>query len=370
MRVIHFIPSISEGGAPLGVLELARRQAELGADIGVVVLDEQTSPVAEQFSSMSIAFLNQHYQFGDHRSINNCVESLQGYLRKHNPDILHAHLWPATFISAKARTSGSSARVVSHIRDTPAWLNSFAPRNLLKRFWFRIALNGAKVRFIAVSQEANWFARKGLGIHAGRIATVINAIDPRRFAKTATRRDFSTFSIGIIGRLAPEKGHIDFLRAMRMLRATSPLAVTIVGTGSQRSRLVEFVKANELGQQVRFIDSVDDMGDFLQKQDLLVMPSRGAEGLPRVVMEAMWCGTPVLATDTSGVTDIIKHDDDGIVVRNGDLKGMAREIDRLIAFPDKRRAIGECGKQRARQLFVLDRMISEVNAQYELAIQL
>jgi glycosyltransferase involved in cell wall biosynthesis len=369
MKVVHFLPSIAEGGAPMGAMELAQRQLELGTDVHVIVLDRKTAPLDARFSDLPVQFLEQHYQFGHRRSVDRCVSCLLERLNELNPEILHCHLWPATLISAKAKLAGATPQVIAHIRDTPSWLNSISPRNLIKRYCFRRETNAAHVRFIAVSSEANAYSARGLRISQDRIATVVNAIDPRRFESATTHGASTTFNIGVVGRLSLEKGHADFLQSVLLMPRKDSISITIVGTGSQRSRLVEFAKSNQMEKYVHFVDSVTNMGAFLSAQNLVVMPSRGAEGLPRIVMEAMWCGTPVLATHTSGVADAIQHNQNGIIVKQGDLRSMAREMDRLMHCATDCRALGEMARQSARELFDIDRMIKEISAQYTLVLR-
>lgn len=123
--------------------------------------------------------------------------------------------------------------------------------------------------------------------------------------------------IGFVGRLSNEKGIINFIESMpAILKKDSEIKFLIIGDGILRSRVLELLNDLNLSKNVKVINEVSfkDIPSYLNELKLLVLPSY-TEGLPNVVIEAMACKTPVLATSVGAVPDIIKDGENGFIIR-------------------------------------------------------
>jgi glycosyltransferase involved in cell wall biosynthesis len=128
-----------------------------------------------------------------------------------------------------------------------------------------------------------------------------------------------------VGRLIRNKGIADLLLAMKQLPGAEAL---IVGDGPDRARLESL--AGEM--PVTFVGQVPPSAvvDYLQQARLLVLPSHLGDGLPNVILEAMACGVPVVATRTAGIPDLVRHKETGFLFEPGDIQQMVSYIDRLL----------------------------------------
>jgi glycogen(starch) synthase len=81
---------------------------------------------------------------------------------------------------------------------------------------------------------------------------------------------------------------------------------------------------------------------YLQQARLLVMPSYRGDGLPNVILEAMACGVPVVATDTAGIPDCVRDGETGLLFHPGDVEQMATHIDRVFTDNGLWRQLGTC----------------------------
>jgi len=99
-----------------------------------------------------------------------------------------------------------------------------------------------------------------------------------------------------------------------------------------------------------------------------VLPSH-REGMPRSIIEAMWSGLPVVATDIRGTREEVIDGETGLLVPVGDVPALAAALQRLVDDPDTRETMGANGLARARELFNEDHVIARELELLELATQ-
>ena len=130
----------------------------------------------------------------------------------------------------------------------------------------------------------------------------------------APRVPGDTFRIGMIGRIAPQKGQAEFVRAARGLRGCrfAICGAPLFGDASY----LEEVRALAEGLPIEFLDWQPDAGAVLSQLDLLVAPSTVPEAAPRVILEAFSAGVPVLASATGGIPELIEHNRTGFLIES------------------------------------------------------
>lgn len=107
----------------------------------------------------------------------------------------------------------------------------------------------------------------------------------------------------------------------------------------------------------------DDMPEVLSQAHVVCLPSY-REGLPKVLLEAMACGRPIVTTDAPGCREAVRHEDNGLLVPVKDAAALAEAIQRLIEDPALRRRLGARGRERAVAEFSQERVIDETLALY------
>jgi glycosyltransferase involved in cell wall biosynthesis len=160
-------------------------------------------------------------------------------------------------------------------------------------------------------------------------------IDINRFSIAVP---FSTrpLRIGFIGRFSAEKGIRNFITALPEIFKDSPdLHVLIGGDGSLKDQIVKTLEDQGLTSRVELTDwiSHEELPLYLNNLRLLVIPSY-TEGLPNIMLEAMACGTPVLATPIGAVPDIIKDGETGFFMEDNTPECIARNIIRALHDPN------------------------------------
>jgi glycosyltransferase involved in cell wall biosynthesis len=147
-------------------------------------------------------------------------------------------------------------------------------------------------------------------------------------------REFSVdrrWRIGLVGRISPQKGQIEFLEAAKVLALEFP-SVRFVICGAPLFGADEYfdrVKSLAAGLPVEFLGWREDVASVLAGFDLLVMPSK-EEGTPLVLLEAFSAGVPVIAFPAGGIGEVVSDRKTGFLVPEASAKGMAAQIRELL----------------------------------------
>ena len=196
---------------------------------------------------------------------------------------------------------------------------------------------------------------------------VLNGISFDLFStNTGNLRSASGFVIGCAGRLSPEKGQVLLLDAFFNVHERMPTStLRFCGSGSQQSLLRQMAETRGIADAVHFDGQVSDIDRWYRRLDALVVPSLGAEGLPRVIMEAMYCGIPIIAADTAGSRESVIDGVTGFVIPVGNSQAIFRKLEELAGNMDLRRQMGAEASRVAADRFSLERVTREVSALYE-----
>jgi len=164
--------------------------------------------------------------------------------------------------------------------------------------------------------------------------------------------------IGYIGRLNEEKGVQHFAQALPIiLDDRQNLRALIGGDGPLKETIVASLKEGGVTSRVGLPGwiSRDDLPGYLNQIQLLILPSY-TEGLPNVMLEAMACGTPVLATPVGAIPDIIIDGKTGFIMENNSPECIAENVIRALNSPDLER-IAEDGRRFVVENFTFERTV-------------
>ena len=142
--------------------------------------------------------------------------------------------------------------------------------------------------------------------------------------------------IGYIGRLSEEKGILSFMEAIpKALEREDSVEILIGGDGQLRGKVERYLNEQNLNNKVKFVGWIphDELPKYLNELKLLVLPSY-TEGLPNIMLEAMACGTPVLATPVGAVPDVIKDGETGFIMEDNLPETIAQGISRALNCPN------------------------------------
>ena len=175
-----------------------------------------------------------------------------------------------------------------------------------------------------------------LGLDANRIHVVPNGVDVTRFRpldQQSCRRQLGLppdrRRIVFIGHLVPVKGLDVLLEALK--RVPDDVKLSLVGEGAGKPALEARLRANGLGSRVDFAGARghEEIPLWMNAADVVCLPSR-SEGCPNVVLEALACGTPVVATRVGAIPDLIQDGRSGLLVHPEDAHGLAQALTRSL----------------------------------------
>lgn len=149
------------------------------------------------------------------------------------------------------------------------------------------------------------------------------------------RRSKSELTIGFVGRLIPDKGIIDFLEILKVMRNSDiSIRAIVVGDGPLRSK----VEDGKLSEKIEYIPSVAQVGltNIYNRMDILIFPTRRfGESLGLVGLEALFCSRPVLAYQGFGPDTYIQNGINGFLVPPGDIAQIKKILETLVEDSDK-----------------------------------
>lgn len=267
-------------------------------------------------------------------------------IESHQPHVVETHQVKCHFILAQAllwrRTRKNFAWIAYH--------HGYTKANLKLRFYESLDRWSLRKpdRIVTVCKP---FAAELIhnGASSERLAVIPNAVElrppPTAGEIAALRRQWQLATgdgvILSVGRLSPEKGHIDLITAFKKWLTVSPpqqrFTLLIVGDGPNRQELER--AAADLGDHVRFLGHQVDVWALYFIADIFVLPSH-SEGSPLVLLEAMAAQRPIVATAVGGTPETVEDDISAVLVPAHDTERLQAALRQLSADPERRARLG------------------------------
>lgn len=275
---------------------------------------------------------------------------------------LHAHFatHPATLALIVSSLTGIPWSVTVHAHDI------FVSRAMLRE-------KLATARFVrAISRFNRDYLERLYPELEGRVRVIHVGIDPAVYRRLPPPSD-GLPQILCVASLRPYKGHMVLLEACRLLQEKGgAFRCELVGEGPLRPELERRIAELGLRDMVKLAGALpqNQVARRLGRSSVFVLPSVVApdgqmEGIPVALMEAMAAGRPVVASDLSGIPELVQDGVSGLLVRPGDAAGIAAALKRLIDDPGLGRALGERGREKVEREFRLDGTVAELLAEIE-----
>ena len=215
--------------------------------------------------------------------------------------------------------------------------------------------------FIAVSNAVKSSLLR-IGISENKIHVIYNGISAIKGADVIGVNSWSVVRIGIVGQVAPWKGHQDLIEAFGIVAKAHPEAeLHIFGKGSQdfEELLRRRAEALEVDCQIVWHGFVMEKNAIYGKLDLCVMPSRFEEPFGLIVAECGMFGLPVIASRIGGLAEIVEDGVTGLLHESGNQTELAIHLQTLLRSEDLRKKMGASARRRAQDLFSVDRFVTD-----------
>jgi glycosyltransferase involved in cell wall biosynthesis len=334
-RIAFFLQDLYGGGAERVMLALAGGIARRGFAVDLVLVRRQGAYVEDIPANIRVV------ELGTKRTLNS-VAALARYLRRERPAVL---LTALVHVNVAALLAGLLARVgtrlvVTEHNQISRNISPTASRTVRMAYRLVPYLYPKAARIIAVSDGVAEDLTKFAGMRRGGIDVAHNpVVTPDMLMKAAQPVDHPWFAEGEapvilgVGRLSAQKDFGTLLRAFALVRASRPVRLVILGEGACRKELEDLADKLGVAADVQMPGFVDNPLAFMGKASLFALSSR-FEGLPTVLIEAMACGTPVVATDCpSGPREILEGGELGGLAPIGDAEALASVIERSLDNP-------------------------------------
>lgn len=290
------------------------------------------------------------------RSVPSLRRALLRGIAAFNPDIVHAHLFHASTMTATFPTSVHVARLLTHHQG-----DVFAIDNAFRREAVDRIVTRRYDRVVAVSRAAADFLISRYRVPQDRLEVIRNGWSGNPRSRTAR---IETPTVVCTANLRVEKGHLDLLAAFELLVARIPSArLLLLGTGPLRSEIERQIAAHGLQDAVTMCGHVDDVWPYLADSHIFASPSH-SESFGIAVLEAMAAGLPVVATDVGGLPEIVEPGVTGELFSQGDVATLARLLEALLSDYERARYLGANGASRAQRL-TTEVMVARYLALYE-----
>lgn len=377
VKVTYVVGSLRDGGTERQVLELIRHLDRSRFEPSLVTMEDvnldRANGLVEARYTMGIREAGNSNWFGRSLAIAGAVRRTSGFLRQLQTEIAHAFLpGPSVVGTAAARLArvpliiGSRRSLASQYRAASrgaGWADTAA---------FHLAHFNLG-NSLAVSRE---MVDVG-GCPARKCGMIYNGVDVQRFRpnlSSVLRQQLGWSQeevvFGMVANFRRCKGHREFVQAAALIAQRHPRARFIMagGDSGEKAATMQQVDNLQLSDRVRVLDSNPSPEKIFAALDIYVCASH-AEGFSNVLLEAMACGKPVIATDVGGNREAIRHGESGFLVPAADPRKVAEVAEQLLLDEALGSTVGMNGRMRVERKFSLQAMVRAHEDLYEDLLQ-
>lgn len=294
-----------------------------------------------------------------------------GAARQHQANVLHAHWWlPGGLVGALvSKLTRAPLVITTHGTDVDQLRRARWTKRLA-----RLAFGQARVITCGSGYLRDQLVELDVA-DAKRVRVIPMPVNPLFMSDRAaadrqpSMRDRQTYTILTVARLTPQKNIDVLMDALVILRARGIDArVKIVGDGTERSALQAKARALNLEPCVEFLGMrpQTELPALYAACDVFVLPSV-REGMGLVLAEALLCGVPVIATESGGVTDIVRDGETGLLFPERDADALAGALEHYWREPEYAARLAEQGRALVRAHFTPERVAEQFLQAYAAA---
>lgn len=353
MKILQLTNGLNPGGVELSLLRLTDYLRARGDEVTVCALARR-GLVADELAARGVRVVCPELTSPTHAVKLISVITL---IRELKPDVVHAHLFAAEVVAALALPlSGVNSRLVVSKYETGYWMQWY---HRLGERWLRRRADAVIADSISLQEL---LIRRGYDPARIRVAYPLL----REEMETAPAHlDPAVFTILMAARFERVKGHRELVDAARELRAAGgEFRILFAGDGEERPAIEARVREAQLEAQCSFLGFTRGIPKLMAESSILVLPSL-AETTPLVLLEAMAAGLPIVATTLPGITEIVKHGCEALLVPPGNRGALAAALRKLMDYPELRRRLAAAAGERYRRSFRAAEQLRLIAESYE-----
>lgn len=313
--VLNIVIAKVWGGGEQYVYDTARAMKKLGVKVYIAV-DKTNTVMQQRFAEAAEVVTFNLYSVAGIFAVNGMAD----FIKKQHVDIINCHSGHAMQLCLLLKfLTGAKVVMFKH--------NALPAKHDFYHNWQRKNTDA----FICVSRLVYDLQIQGLTeAEKQKYHLVYNGIDTEKFNKYKNiKKDPDKFIIGYAGRIAGDKGIDILLEAFAKLSKKYDIYLQLAGTDEKGylQKVQQFIVERNLQKRIEYLGNQKDMERYYKKLNLLVLPSVVKEAFGLVLCEAMYCGVPVITTNSGAQGEIITNGSDGTIVQAGDAKALAKSIE-------------------------------------------
>jgi len=347
LRIAHLIETDGPGGAERVLAHVAATLQEAGAWNVAFLPAGGEGWLARELEGSGVAI----EYFRLERPVSpRSARWLEAALRRHRVVVAHSHEFTMAVYGAWASWRAG----IPHVMTMHG--SRYYRGRLRRRVALRagVALSG---RTVAVSTGLARDLSRDLWVRSSAITVIPNGVRHGRPGRTTLRDELRLRPedrlVVSVGNLYPVKGHRFLIGALPLVVRRHPtLHVAVAGRGEMEGALSALAHDLGVGDRMHLLGLRSDIAAILAVADAFVLPSL-SEGLPLALLEAMFAGCPIVASDVGEVGAVLAGGEAGILVAPGD----SAALDRLLSDPHRARELGERAALRAAAEYDVSQMV-------------
>ena len=381
IKIVFVLGKLENGGTEGQFMELVRRLDRDRFEVKVLAfpcegkLRREIEALNIPLTCLNFSGLRGKFYPKSYFQLYTLLQRMWYYFRHEKPHIVQSFLfWANIYGCIAAKLAGieiiiTGRRGIVEGRDM-RWHYRLL-QNLSNRWSTLILTNSNFVRQYCLERENN--------VSHEKIKVIYNGLDSNRYYAPAEKQKEAKQSlgialnysiIGIVANLRPCKGHYDFVIAASYVLQTQPETIfVIIGRDGGIQASLEAL-ARDLGiyESVLFLGEREDIPELLSVVDILVSASL-TESLSNAILEGMAAGKAIVATSVGGTSELIEHEQTGLLVPPEEPQKLANSIISLLNDRELRKHLGEQARVKASRLFLVEEMVRHTESCYEQLLQ-
>lgn len=373
--VVHIIYRLSAGGLENGLVNLINRMPADRYRHAIVCLKDSTD-FSRRIQRKDVEIIALHRREGQDWAM---FARLYRILRKLRPDIAHTRNLATLECQLPAWVAGVRHRV----HGEHGW-DVHDPHGQVRKYqWLRRLFRPLVHRYIPLSSHLARYLVEKIRVPSRKIRQICNGVDTELFFPAGSTKPIIAgcpfhepgrlILFGTVGRMQGVKDQLNLAKAFVRLLEIRPEAkararLVMVGEGPLREASRSELERAGVGELAWLPGERDDIPDILRGLDVFVLPSQ-AEGISNVILEAMACGLPVVATAVGGNPELVADGETGRLTPPQNPQALAETMAAYLDDPELLKLHGIQGRRRVLEEFSLDAMVARYLSVYDELLQ-
>ncbi len=368
MNITHVVESLERGGLEKVTIDLLLEQVSLGHNCQIICIFHK-GPLAEILENEGVSVYSCQKRSGLDKE---AIKKIREKLKDQQCNVLHTHNAMAHYYSVMA-ARGLELKSILNTRHGMG-IGKFS--SLVKQeILYRMTMSKTS-HAVAVCEAARRQFVQRFIIPRKKSKVVCNGIRVGEVTYQSQDRQRLRFELGIsedmlamvsVGRFSEVKDPFTLLEAFLIVKKKVPESVLVfLGEGPLGSDIEMFCQDHKVTDSVKLLGYRNDIKEILWAFDLFVMSSV-SEGYSIALLEACAAGLPIVATNVGGNEEIVRHQENGLVVSPKKPLLFADAVIKIFSDQEKRERMGANGREWAEKFAKVERMTSEYLKLYSLS---